>query len=239
MTAPSTAPTVSVKSNVITNLDASPIVRPGAGAGGFGVLQRAQATITPGISQATTTLNRMVRIPSNAIVSRVAIILDAAATLVGDVGLWYSDTTDGTTNINQGNLTAISSAFFAYQLTMTTFAYLIGTDPANVIGLSAPVDITFAAATLALTDGNYVPSQAGYPIWLAVANLLALQTTPVGAFTSTSQAPHFQTASAGGSVYVRSDDPGGFFDIGLNVTSTGSATPKPVTMYVDFVSPGP
>jgi hypothetical protein len=121
---------------------------------------------------------------------------------------------------------------------MTTFTYLIGTDPANVIGLSAPVDITFAASTLAFTDGNYIGSQSGYPLWQAIANLLALQTTPVGAFTSTSQAPHFNTVSAGGSVYVRSDDPGGFFDICFHATSTGSATPKPFTMFVDFVQPG-
>jgi uncharacterized RmlC-like cupin family protein len=238
MTAPVTAPTSSVKSNVITNYDASPIVRPSSGAGGRGRVERYQATITPAASQATTVLSRMVRIRSNAIVSRVAIILDTAATtLTGNVGVWYSDQNDGTGVINQGNLTAISSAFFASVLAMATFSYNPGTDPANVVGLSAPVDVTFAASSLAFTDANYVPSQSVNPIWLAIANLLALQTTPVGAFTSSSQAPHFQTASAGASVYVRSDDPGGFFDIGIQLTSTGSAANVPVTMYVDVVDP--
>lgn len=240
MTAPATAPTSAVKSNVITNWDASPIVRPGAGSGGFSVLQRAQATITPAASQATSVLSRLVRIPSNAVVTRVAIILDAAATtLTGNVGLWYSDANDGTNVTNIGNLTAISSAFFAYQLAMATFADVPGTDPANVIGLSAPVEITFKASGQALTDANYVPSQSNNPIWQAVANLLALQTTPVGAFTSASQAPHFATASAGASVYVRSDDPGGFFDICLQLTTTGSGANVAVTTYVDFMSPGP
>jgi len=181
MTSPVTAPTTATKSGLITNLDASPIVRATSGMGGAGFLRQRRGIITPTASQATSVLNRMVRIPSNAIVSKVAIILDAAGTTIsGNVGLWYSDSTnDGTSPQNQGNLTAISSAFFASALAMATFTYLPGTDPANVVGLSAPVDITFAAATLAFTDGNYVPSQSVFPIWQAVANLLALQTTPV------------------------------------------------------------
>lgn len=239
MTAPATAPTSATNSNIITHLDATPPTRDTYGGGGAGRLTRLVSTITPTASQATSVLNRLVRIPSNCCVHRVAVILDAAGTTItGNVGLWYSDsTTDGTSPVNQGNLTAISSAFFAYQLAMATFTYLPGTDPANVVGLSAPVDITFAAATLALTDANYVPSQMGNPIWQAVANLLALQTTPVGAFTSSSQAAHFNTASAGGSVYVRSDDPGGFFDICLQLTTTGSSANQKLTTIVDIVEP--
>lgn len=239
MTAPATAPTTATSSGVITNLNASPPVRQTFGSGGAGRLTRLIGQITPTASQATSVLNRLVRIPSNCYLHKVAIILDAAATtLTGNIGLWYSDsTTDGTSTGNAGNLTAISSAFFAYQLPMATFTYLVGTDPANVVGLSAPVDVTFAAATLALTDANYVPSQMGNPIWQAVANLLALQTTPVGAFTSSAQAAHFNTASAGGSVYVRSDDPGGFFDIGLQLTTTGSGANVKLTCLVDIVEP--
>lgn len=237
MTAPVTAPTSSVKSNIITNLDATPPVRWGLNGGGR--LVRLVSTIKPSASQATSVLSRLVRIPSNCLVHKVAIILDAAATtLTGDVGLWYSDAYDGTASLNVGNLTAISSAFFAYELAMATFAYVPGTDPANVVGLSSPVDITFSAATLALTDGNYVPSLMSVPIWQAVATQLAAITTPVGAFTNTSQAPHFMTASAGGSVYVRSDDPGGFFDIGLQLTSAGSAANVNVTTLVDIVVGG-
>ena len=239
MTAPNTAPTTAAKSAIITNLDASPIVRPSAGNGGLGVVKRLQATITPGATDAAGTFYRLVRIPSNSIVSKVSVAFDkAATTMTGDFGLWYSDSlTDGTSALNSGNLTAISSAFFAYELAVATFNYAPGTDPSNTIGLSSPVEITFAASNLALTDGNYLPSQSGYPIWQAVANLLALLTTPVGAFVSSSQAPHFQTASAGGSVYVRSDDPGGYFDICYNVITTNSAANKPFTTYVEIVSP--
>ncbi len=238
MTAPVTAPTTNLlKSGVITNLDATPIVRSSFAVSAGGLI-RYVGTVTPAASQATTDLIRIVRIPSNLCVQRVAVILDTAVTtLTGNVGLWYSDsTTDGTNIGNAGNLTAISSAFFASVLPMATFSYVVGTDPANVIGLSAPVDITFAASSLAFTDANYVPSQMGNPIWLAVANLLALQTTPVGAFTQTSQQAHFNTASAGASVYVRSDDPGGFFDICFQETTTGSSANKAFTMIVDGVA---
>lgn len=235
MTAPATAPTTATLSSVLTNLDATPLVRASAGQGSPGYLKRVQATITPTASQATSVLNRIVRVPSNVIVSRLAVALDSAATtLTGNVGVWYSDSTsDGTSVVNQGNLTAISSAFFVYQLAMATFCYVPGTDPSNTIGIAAPVDITFANSGGALTDGQYIPSQSNQPLWKAIANSLALQTTPVGAFTSSAQAVNFNTASAGGVVFVRSTDPGGFFDICLQLTTTGSAANVPVTFFLD------
>lgn len=249
MTTPATAPTSSAKTTVITNLDAQPIVRPAGGPYNMSRLQRIIGTITPGASQATSVLSRLVRIPSNGIIQRVAILLDAAATtLTGNVGLWYSDSAyDGTSIINQGNLTAISSSFFAYELVMAAFypaqsgAAGHATEPGDgtVVQLGqGPVDITFANAGGALTDGQYLPSQSNFPIWQAVANSLALQTTPVGAFTNSTQTNVFNTASAGGSVYVRSVDPGGFFDICLQLTSTGSVANVKTTLFVDIAVPG-
>lgn len=239
MTAPVTAPTTATLSNSIIAASTSPLTR-FSPSQAFGRMVSGRGMITPTASQATSVLNRMVRIPSNMIVTKVAIILDSAATtLTGNIGLWYSDDTrDGTSVTNAGNLTAISSAFFASAHPMATYTYLVGTNPANVVGLSAPVDMTYAAATLAFTDANYVPSQSIYPIWQAVANLLALQTTPVGAFTQTSIQPHFQTASAGASVYVRSDDPGGYFDVCLQLSSTGSSANVKTTLIVEGVVGG-
>ncbi len=240
MTAATTAPTTNLlKSAVITNLDATPILRPTIGAGAFGRVVQARAVVTPAAAQATTDLIRCVRIPSNLIVTKLSVILDAAVTtLTGAFGLWFSDDTrDGTNPAYAGGLTAISSNFFSSALAMATFAYVPGTDPANVIGLSAPVDLTFAASGLAFVDANYIPSQSIYPIWQAVANLLALQTTPTGPFTQTSIQPHFQTASAGASVYVRSDDPGGYFDIGYQESTIGSSANKPMTVIVDGIMP--
>ncbi len=249
MTAPVTAPTTATLSGIITNLDATPIVRASAGSGAAGHVQRLFATITPTASQATSVLNRLVRIPSNAIVTRVAILLDTVAGssgLLGNVGLWYSDDPrDGTNVNNAGNLTAISSAFFASLLNMQGFApvctsgvFTKPTDGTTIASSFGPVDITFANTPAIYTDGSYLPSQAGNPIWLAVANSLALLTTPVGAFTQTSQQPHFNTASAGASVYVRSDDPGGYFDICLQLTTSGTTANQKVNFFVDVVVPG-
>ncbi len=240
MTAATTAPTTNLlKSAPITNLDATPVVRPSLGAGAFGRVVQARAVVTPAATQASSDLIRCVRIPSNLIVTKLSVILDSApTTLTGAFGLWFSDDTrDGTNPAYAGGLTAISSNFFSSALAMATFLHVPGTDPSNTVGLSAPVEVTFAAQNLAFVDGNYVPSQSIYPIWQAVANLLAAQTTPTGPFTQTSIQPHFQTASAGASVYVRSDDPGGMFDICFQETTTGNGANVKMTVIVDGIMP--
>jgi hypothetical protein len=237
MTAPATAPTTSVKSSVITNLDASPLVRASAGQGAPGRLIRTVGLAVAPINMATSNMLRLVRIPSNCIVLCVRLMLDTApsTSLTGAVGLWYSDsTTDGTSVINQGNLTAISSAFFLPATVITTWNTPSGV--ATVTSTGAPIDITFANAGGAYTDGQYIPSNATKPIWQAVATSLALQTTPVGAFTNSAIDTHFQTASAGASVYVRSDDPGGYFDICYQETTTGNNTGAiNMTAIVDYI----
>lgn len=224
MTAPVAAPTTATNSGVITNLDATPIVRNSFNVSAGGLI-RYVSTITPTITQATSVLNRLVRVPSNMIVTRVAACVDASGgTTPINIGLWYSDDTrDGTNVVNAGNLTAISSAFFASVL--------------SIGSIVTPTEYTFNNAAGAFTDGQYIPSQSTMPIWQAVANSLALQTTPVGAFTvSTGPQPHFNTASVGGTVYVRSDDPGGYFDICVQLTSTGSGSNVKLTMFVDGIA---
>ncbi len=237
MTAPATAPTTSVKSTVITNLDATPIVRASAGLGSPGRFTQVVGTAIAPINMATSNMLRLIRIPSNAVVQRVQLILDTApsTSLTGSVGLWYSDDTrDGTSLVNAGNLTAISSAFFLPATVITTWNTVA---TATVTNASAPVDITFANDAGAYTDGQYVPSQMANPIWKAVANSLALQTTPVGAFTNSTIEQQFGTASAGGSVYVRSQDPGGYIDICYQETTTGVNTGAiTMTCICDYIS---
>ena len=150
-----------------------------------------------------------------------------ATTLTGSVGLWYSDANDGTSLLNQGNLTAISSAFFIDTFAMATFLYQPGTYPSNNIGVTAPVEVTFGNQTGTNYDGVYLPSNSNVPVWQAVYNaLVAVGTTnAAGAFTS----------SAG--VISVTKDPGGFFDIGLQLTSTGSSANVKVTMWVDLAVP--
>ena len=240
MTSPATAPTTSTgASKTIVNLDAQPQVRASAGGGAPSRVIMQYGTAVLAINAATSNLVRLVRIPSNAIVTRVRLILDTApsTSLTGSLGLWYSDAsneTDGTSLINAGNLTAISSAFFMPATVITTWNTVA---TATVTNASAPVDVTFANIAGAYTDGQYIPSQAYLPIWQAVANSLALQTTPVGAFTKSAIDSNFGTASAGGSVYVRSVDPGGFFDICYQETTTGVNTGAiNLTCFVEYVS---
>jgi hypothetical protein len=251
--ASSAAPTTNlIKSALITNLDASPIVRSSVGVVG-GVLQRYFATVTPAASQATSDLIRMVRVPSNAIIQSVRLLFDTEpTTAAADVGVWYSDTTmDGTSVTNVAFSTAatiypISGAFFASAIDISdyfpsmTAAFAQPSDGTNITPPTW-VDITFANATNAnsVTDGFYIPSQSYLPLWQAMANSIALQTTPLanGAFIQTTQQPHFNTAS-GGTAFVRSDDPGGYFDICVKYTTTGSVTAKLLSMVVDLINPG-
>lgn len=225
-TTPVTAPATATKSTMITNLNATPAAMNTAGNGAPGRLMRVHSTITPTASQATSVLNRLVRIPSNAIVSRVMIFMDAATTTTtGNIGLWFSDANDGTSVGNRGNLTAISSCFFADTLVMATYYGLPGTGPNTSVGAGfGAVDITFANAKGTNYDGVYIPSQSGNPIWKAVYNsLVGLTTNAAGAFTS-----------AAGVIAVTTD-PGGYFDVCLQLTSTGSSANIPFTCTVDYI----
>ncbi len=124
---------------------------------------------------------------------------------------------------------------------MTSGVFTKPSDGTTIASSIGPVSLTYANANNAdsVTDGVYLPSQSNLPIWQAMANSIALQTTPTGAFTvATGPQPHFATASAGAVVYVRSDDPGGFFDIGIQYTTTGVTTNQKLTMFVDVIAPG-
>ena len=130
----------------------------------------------------------------------------------------WPKTTAQTSAISQ----VVSFSFFALNYAVTTSA------PAGGV-----VDVTFlngVAGGNSVTDGFYVPSASNKPLWQALS---------AGGIGALGKATGATSATVGNAFTTCQTDPGGFFDIGLNVTSTGSATPKPVTMYVDFVSPGP
>ncbi len=215
-TTPVTAPTSAVATAVITSLDATPAVRTTAGQGAPAIGYRILGTNSFSINQATTVLTRFVRIPSNAVISSVKVVLDAApsTSLIGNWGLWFSDALDGTSTSNKGNLTAISSCFFADTITFTTFNVGVTTP-------FAPVDITFGNSGGTNYDGVYLPSRAIQPVWQAVYNsLVGLTTNATGAFT-TASGQHY----IGGNVPDSTmGDPGGYFDICCQLTSTGVNT---------------
>lgn len=206
MTTPATYPTSFVKSGVITGWDATPNARPSAGQGGPGRLVSAWGTALISATQATTAATRLVRIPSNAIVKTVKVGFDlngaTVTTLTGVIGLLFSDApSDGTSAYQQGLGAQFSSACFA----ATTGA---GFD-LHTVGSNAMVDVTYTAAVgvSTYTDGFYVPSASGMPIWLAITQGGPAPQTD-GAWagwgaTSLSTSPSYQLAS----------DPGCYFDI--------------------------
>jgi hypothetical protein len=149
----------------ITNLNASPRVRNTSGKpGGPGRLVIVTDTL-PAMTTGDTAggIMRVIRIPSNCIVKKVAWAADATVTTVDcDVGLYYSNTNDGTGAANvAAAATPIDADFFASAVDMKTIS-------------TAWQEITFES-------GVYLPSKAGQPIWQAVG----LASDPGGFFDVT------------------------------------------------------
>ncbi len=146
-----------IYSSVLSGLDASPQVRPDAGAGAPARLNAQVGTVLVPTATATTSTAAAVRIPSNAMVKSVMLALDAAAaTFDVDIGLYYSDgQNDGTSVINQG--TVISATLFAS-------AFVAG----SVVEWQ---EVAFQAAT-------FLPSMTSEPIWKAAG----LASDPGGMF---------------------------------------------------------
>lgn len=95
-----------LKSTAITNMDASPPVRPTAGREGGGTRTHTVIGIVGPTTDGDTTggVLRAVRVPSNACIQSIQIAQQAATTTASfDIGLYYSDSTsDGTVAANQG-----------------------------------------------------------------------------------------------------------------------------------------
>lgn len=211
--------------NQIVQLDSTPPVRVTAGAtGGTNRLQVVIGTVTVPINMPTTNFLPLVRIPTNSIVKRVTLALDAApsTSLTGSLGLTFSDAYnasppgDGTppqyasTYALTGAAPSIVSQSFFLQATAIT-GY---TGKWN--------DVTFAnfANSGAATDGFYLPSAAGLPLWQALV-------TGAGAATAGASPGAFTSCTGG--------DPGGFFDVVWFETTTGvnTGTAK-LTCMVEF-----
>ncbi len=209
-----TAPTSLTKSVEITAIDASPPTRYTAGQGGPGrnVSVCGHASITA--TQATTVGTRLVRIPSNAIVRSVKLCMElnggTATTVTGNVGLLFSDANDGTPLLNQGQLKPYSSCCFAYQV---AFAAIV-----------TPTEYAFNnAAGNSATDGFYVPTASIMPIWLALS-----QGGP-GPQTDGAWAGLGATSLSSAPGYQLNLDPGGFFDLFFQPTTTTNIS---IAMYM-------
>lgn len=207
-------PTSALYSTVVSGLDPTQnsgfVTRPTAGQGGGGRVVTATGTVLFAATTATTVATRMVRIPSNCIVKAVKFALDlaggTATTLTGATGLLFSDNAlDGTGIINAGSLVPYSSSFFTATTAMAGYT-------------TAFTDVTYLnSAGNSATDGYYVPSASTLPIWLAVTQGGPGPTQTAGAWAGTG-------ATSGSTIpsYHLGVDPGGFFDVFFQPTTTTS-----------------
>lgn len=139
-----------LKSAGITNLDASIVIRPGAGQdNGPSRVLRAVGVCGPTTSGDTTGGNlQVIRVPSNCYLQGIKAFQEAATTTATfTIALFYSDSTvDGTTPLNQG--TEIGTNFFSSS----------NWDSHAVI---APAEVAF------LNTSGYLPKDIVTPLWAA------------------------------------------------------------------------
>jgi hypothetical protein len=193
----------------IVSLNARPPVRTTAGQGGLTVPYTQHGSVLVPINMPTTNFLPLVRIPSQAIIQKVELALDAApsTSLTGSLGLVFSSANDGTPSSLRSTYNTTSSV--ASIVSQSCFLYAT-----DIVGYVAGfTDVTFKnAAGNSVADGFYVPSAANKPIWQALsaggAGTLGIATSGAspGAFTSCAT------------------DPGGFFDIAWFETTTGVNT---------------
>lgn len=150
--------TETLKSTVVTNLDATPPVRATGGAGSWAYLAEADAYVTPTNGVTTGSLYRMVRLPTTAIVKKVEVqhcnISGATlTTFTADVTLYYSDQTLDMVGAGQGNSGLVNSLNGSASLFANAHAFAGDT-------AGAFVDVTDSA-------GNYPASLVNQPLWQA------------------------------------------------------------------------
>ena len=127
--------TEALKTTVITNLDATPIVRPTEGGGAGGFVRKDEGFITPTSGVTSGSTYRLVRVPSNARVKEI--ITEGAAMSAGafDFGVYYSSAVnDGTAAANTGLV--IDADFFA-----TAVSFASAVTPTNVTNESGTYTI--------------------------------------------------------------------------------------------------
>lgn len=108
-----------IKSASVTNLDAVPVVPQSTGEGSAGYMRQVDGIAPVSAGSSATSTYRMVRLPSNAKLKHLDVIVDAAPGATGavNVGAAYSDAVaDGTQVANQGTL--ISATAFASAITL-------------------------------------------------------------------------------------------------------------------------
>lgn len=152
----------SLKSPQITALDTIPPTTFSTGEGAPGMLRRVDGYVTALDGDNTSSVYKMVRVPTNAKIKSVKINSSIASAGSGDVNVAYSDSTiDGTAPANQGTIIQISSANNK----------LFGAAQSLVLA-GVTTDFTFKNLT------NFPQSSINLPLWQA----LGLTSDPGGFF---------------------------------------------------------
>jgi len=165
---------VITKSASIISWDSSPQVQPTTGEGGPGFLKSVNDFVTAPLLGTIGDMYRFVRIPTNAKIKRVGLVITAVATAgAADIDVAFSD------NPNDGTPPSLATLTNpVVQITGPVDNKLFGTAKALTAAILVDTDQTFAAAstifTLAMTN---------LPLWQALVNLGATQfTTDPGGF---------------------------------------------------------
>lgn len=158
--------TETVKSTLITNLDATPPVRATGGyTGGAQVALVCSGDIAPTNGSTSTSVYQMVRLPSTAIVKRITgDFTGTITTFTTDITLHYSDNTLDEVGAGAGNSGLVNSLSGASSLFDQAYAWGGGT-------AGVPVDLTNKS-------GNYDGDKRNKQLWDAAG----LSSDPGGAF---------------------------------------------------------
>lgn len=137
--------TETIKSDVISKLDATPVIRATAGEGGPGIVRSTTAYLTPTSGKTAGSKYQIARIPTTARVK--SLIVAGAAQTVGkyDFGLYYSSSATDGTPAAYNNGTLLNVSFFA-----SDYSFASAVNDANITNLK-----------------DYTMDKRNQPIWQA------------------------------------------------------------------------
>lgn len=163
-----------LKSASITNSDASPVVPNTTGEGGPGYTKNASDYVTPttGGLGSTSSTYRVLRLPTNAKLKTLKMVIDTALdsgspSLAWDIGAYYSDGNDGSPAAEAGgsisvNCFAAAKAVYSAGETdvLTSFAVALRNEPLwEAVGLTSDpggfIDIVAGVHTAANTAASH------------------------------------------------------------------------------------
>lgn len=155
---------VTTKSTSIINLDASPIVAMATGEGAQGVLRCVTDSVAGGSGDSSTSIYRIVRIPTNAKIKRVILNAAAVSAGAGDIDVAFSDAPD-----LPAGMQALAGT--VVQITGPADNKLFGA--AATLIAQTQVDKTFS--------NTFTPAMQNTPLWQVLVNLGCTQfNSPAG-----------------------------------------------------------